>query len=586
MPFILEYLFKFSVSLGVLYVFYRFLLRPLTFYQWNRFYLGCYTLLSFVIPFINITPWISENELENSRLLQAIPTLGNSNFIFRDDQVNWWTAIVQEKWKFIIIVFAAGSLLMFLKILYQYLSFQMIKRKAKLIETSLVKVYDVDSNISPFSFANSIFINRKLHTAEELQKVMQHEFVHVKQKHTADILLGEVLVTINWFNPFAWLMRQAIRQNLEFIADDNVLQTGLDAREYQYLLLKVIGIPQYGITNNFNFSSIKKRIIMMNKIKTAKVHLVKFLFIIPLLALMLVAFRQKNKMLRTNEMIRNYPMLSNLIGDTVPKTPPPPPSPEISAIKPSMPAQPSKSKQLPGNVSSITITEFNATVKLKNGRKETYDLSKPKERAGFEKKYGQLLPPVPPAPVVEVEPAEEPEQAEKSVPAVKPAPPAIPAKPMMQVSPVKPVKVSVNSKVAGLEPLCILDGEPLPEGTDISTINASTIESIEVVKGAQAVSLYGKKALNGVVIITSKPIYIKTKTGKAEVISAKASAVKIDKISDYPGLVIIDGKESTKEALSKIDPVNISQVDVLTGDSAISQYKEKGGKGVMIITTK
>src|SRR4029453_17672904 len=102
---------------------------------------------------------------------------------------------------------------------------------------------------------------------------------HVKQRHSIDIIWGEILCMLNWYNPFAWLLKSAIRQNLEFIADNKVMEHGIDKKEYQYLLLKVIGNNQFSIAPKFNFSSLKKRIAMMNKMKTAGVHLVKFLFI-------------------------------------------------------------------------------------------------------------------------------------------------------------------------------------------------------------------------------------------------------------------------------------------------------------------
>lgn len=597
MPFILEYLLKFSISLGVLYMFYQFVLRHLTFYQWNRFYLACYTLLSFLIPFVNITPWINENG--NSRLLHVIPVIGDPQLLFADRSEGWWAIILQEKWKFILLILAAGSFVIFLKIAYQYCSLQMIKRKSVLIKTSSVKLYDVNSDISPFSFANSIFINSRLHTAEELQKIMQHEFVHVKQKHTADILIGEMLIIINWFNPFAWLMRKAIRQNLEFIADDNVLQTGLDARQYQYLLLKVVGIPQYSITNNFNFSSLKKRIIMMNKIKTTKVHLVKFLFIVPMLGLLLIAFRQKNAIFRQPGIIKIAPAFVNRsIDDTVPKPPPPPPSLAGSEGKDAIaPTPPLGTKQLPKDVSSITITtKSNASVELKNGTKETYDLSDPKEKANFEKKYGKLVPPppppVPPSPeevvVSETEPVEVNTEVNITEPKVA-ARAAVTSNVQVKVRTsvnAAPSKVAVKATTPGLDPLVILDGELLDEGTDINTIDPVTIESMNVIKGDQATNLYGNKATNGVIIITSKINNVKKEIKKTENISIKASSISIDKNDKFNGLIIIDGKESTKEALSKLDPASIKQVDILKGDSAISQYKEKGNNGVMIITTK
>jgi hypothetical protein len=98
---------------------------------------------------------------------------------------------------------------------------------------------------------------------------------------------------LNWYNPFSWLMRWSIRQNLEFIADQQVLENGVDRKVYQYHLLTVLGEPRYRLANNFNFSSLKKRIIMMNKIRSARLHLLKFLFVLPLAGVLLVAFRDK-----------------------------------------------------------------------------------------------------------------------------------------------------------------------------------------------------------------------------------------------------------------------------------------------------
>ena len=159
-----------------------------------------------------------------------------------------------------------------------------------------MKLYHVNKKIIPFSFGNAIYLNRCLHSNEELKEIIIHEFVHLRQKHSIDILIAETLCIINWYNPFAWLIRKAIRQNLEFIADRQVIENGTDKKQYQYLLLKVFGTSQFSIANQFNFSSLKKRIAMMNKMKSARMHLTKFLFVLPVLTVVLVAFRKQNAM--------------------------------------------------------------------------------------------------------------------------------------------------------------------------------------------------------------------------------------------------------------------------------------------------
>jgi len=99
---------------------------------------------------------------------------------------------------------------------------------------------------------------------------------------------------LNWYNPFVWLIKHAIKQNLEFLADDAVVNNGADKKSYQYLLLKVTGYSPLTIASGFKLSSLKQRIYMMNKTRTSQRHLLKLLFVLPLVAVMMVAFRNKD----------------------------------------------------------------------------------------------------------------------------------------------------------------------------------------------------------------------------------------------------------------------------------------------------
>src|SRR5206468_756662 len=140
---------------------------------------------------------------------------------------------------------AVGMLIMLCRLVLQFFSFKKMLQKAEAVTADGMNLYQVNDNIIPFSFGNSIFINRHLHTEGELQEIIRHEFVHVKQRHSIDIIWAELLCIVNWYNPFAWLLKRSIRQNLEFIADNKVLENGINKKEYQYLLLKVIGNSQY-----------------------------------------------------------------------------------------------------------------------------------------------------------------------------------------------------------------------------------------------------------------------------------------------------------------------------------------------------
>jgi len=296
MPYLVQYILKLSLSLSLVYLFYEFVLRRLTFYNWNRFYLISYTILSFFIPLINIGPVLERNEMLNSKVVSFIPSINN---VHEGSSANYIPgkvhhAISWSPWDVVPLVIMGGMIVMILRLLIQFLSFRKMIRQCELVSDAGVRYYQVNKAIIPFSFGKSIFINPALHNEEELKEIVRHEFVHVRQKHTIDIVWAEVLCILNWYNPFTWVIRKAIRQNLEFIADNKVLQAGIDKRQYQYLLLKVTGNNHFSIASQFNFSSLKKRIAMMNKMKSAKVHLVKFLFVLPVVAVMLVAFRSNS----------------------------------------------------------------------------------------------------------------------------------------------------------------------------------------------------------------------------------------------------------------------------------------------------
>jgi beta-lactamase regulating signal transducer with metallopeptidase domain len=323
---LLAYLLKLSITLLVLYTFYRVVLRPLTFYQWNRYYLLAYSLIAFVIPLVDISSWISGQAMQQNQLIKLVPVLNDfAQSHVSNTASNKMVAGLSKSWSvtgLLMLVFLAGFFITTIRLVLQYASLSRIRQKAVLLKKNEgIKIFQTAATGNPFSFGKSIYINRNSHTEDELQRMVAHEMVHVKQKHTIDLLVGECLCIVNWFNPIAWFMRQAIRQNLEFIADNQVVaHQGVDKKEYQYLLLKVAASPAYRIVHHFNFSHLKKRIAMMNKIKTAKAHLIKFLFVLPFLALVLLAFRKNPG---STELIKNLPEVNYaaIVLDTDSKLP-------------------------------------------------------------------------------------------------------------------------------------------------------------------------------------------------------------------------------------------------------------------------
>ena len=675
MPLFLQYLFKLSLTLAVLYLFYYALLRNLTFYTWNRFYLLCYSLIAFIIPFINITPWIKDQPAGSLiKQVNFISKLSPVSAILPAEQASTFSF-----YDLTLLLFTGGAVTMLARLLLQFLSIQSIKRKATLVQSANIRLYDVDSPISPFSFARSIFINTRRHSEEDLQKIIQHEFVHVKQQHTADLLVSELLCIANWYNPFAWLIRKAIRQNLEFIADHSVLQSGLDAKQYQYLLLQVTGLTQYSLSNNFSISSLKQRIFMMNKLKSARAHLLKFLFLLPLLAVTLLAFRsQQQQRKQQNQLLQNQALLH----DTVPPKPPLPPTviAKPTPVAPPAPPAPPPPPPIPRAVKSIFMdAETNkATVVLKNGKKEVYDLTNHLERVAYEKKYSLLPPPPPPPPV----PALSPDIVVIGKKIVKkPTTPVPPTSPVIVdvdlVTPIAPVLVDVDLSDTTLRQKLYKDKEDtykkkekkyqdqekiyqdkeniykqkekkyqdqekiyqdkeniykkkedtyitadslkFNEGSitmkgslnvshkiaspdalpymyivngvvssqaDFSNINPQQIESITILKGADATRLYGEKAVNGVVAVSTKRGQITGDTGNVSFLVMN----DINSLNKYKGLVVINGKEASKAdvegmlaAFRKAPFTFTLEMIMMKREEAVRKWGDKGKDGAMIV---
>jgi len=372
---LLFYCLKFSISLGVVSLFYHLALRRLTFYKLNRYFLMGASCLCFLISFVDISPLVERSSWTTSYVATWIPVVHHVEIV--EDGQNVSSLVTAGDIVATILILGIG--IMFVRLLFQLLSLHRLRSRARMIGGDGPRVYEVNDSIIPFSFGQSIYVNKGLHTESELVEIIRHEFVHVRQLHSVDIMWSEIICILNWYNPLAWLLRFSIRQNLEFIADSEVLQNGVNKKEYQYLLLKVVGNNQFSVVQNFNFSSLKKRIAMMNKSKSARLNLVRFLFSLPLIAILLFAFRNNESPNRSRQ---NWlaPRLVRQLSDTVP-TP-------SKSVKSNVAAT---NKKLSAASDDYEINEDRAVVHLKDGTTEEYDLKNKEQRKKFEDKYGQIV---------------------------------------------------------------------------------------------------------------------------------------------------------------------------------------------------
>lgn len=177
---------------------------------------------------------------------------------------------------------------MAIRLLLQFLSLWKIHAQSKPGRFDDLKVRILEDEVSPFSFWQTIYLNPSLHVKDEIAHIIAHEQVHIKQWHTLDILLSEICLVVYWFNPGVWLMKKAVRENIEFITDAKILKKGVDKKSYQYSLLQVGTLqPSLSLVNNFNLSDLKKRIMMMNSKRSNSLMLTRYLFAIPILVVTL-----------------------------------------------------------------------------------------------------------------------------------------------------------------------------------------------------------------------------------------------------------------------------------------------------------
>ena len=275
------YFLKVNIAIALFYLFYRLVFYNDTFWATRRFYLVVSILLSVVYPLISFSGW-----LEKQEPMQVIMT----NYVqLKEITVTNAPVSYLNIENVLLIIYGVISIILLIKMVVQLASILRWRLKGKRHILQAIEIIAIDATITPFSFFNSIFINPALHNEQETQQILTHECTHARQLHSLDVLLSELMTILFWINPAMWLLRREIQHNLEFLADNSVLKSGIDSKNYQYNLLQLsYQVPENQLINKFNISPLKKRIIMMNQQKTKKAGILKYSLIIPLaLALVL-----------------------------------------------------------------------------------------------------------------------------------------------------------------------------------------------------------------------------------------------------------------------------------------------------------
>ncbi|SFG78827.1 M56 family metallopeptidase [Pedobacter insulae] len=286
MPELILVLFKINLVLLLFAAAYYLVLRRLTFYTVNRAFLVIGIIFSTVYPFIDLTNFLNRQEQ-----IAMMPTIDVNQFV-RD-------AGIVDYWQIVVVIFYVGVLFMAMRLIAQFFSLYRVHRRSKPGAVRNLNVRILEGQVSPFSFWQTVYINPNIHSANELDTILAHEQVHVKEWHTLDIILAEISVVFYWFNPGIWLMKKAIKENIEFITDARIVKKGVDKKAYQYSLLGVGSLQaSVGLVNNFNLSDLKKRIKMMNTKRSSPKKLIIYAFVLPILLITTLAFTVNKRELK------------------------------------------------------------------------------------------------------------------------------------------------------------------------------------------------------------------------------------------------------------------------------------------------
>ncbi len=284
------YSLKVSVFLIAFYLMFKSLMSRETLHRANRYLILGSIGLSFVLPLWHITlnaapgHAVTAAELSQSVVwLEEVIVGGGASHSFD------WRALA-------VVAFYAGIGVCFLRMIVSIIGvLRVIRRGERQTLPDGTVLVITDDEQAPFSWVKYIIINRKDHD-ENLQEILTHEQAHIRCRHSIDVLVCDVFCCLQWFNPAMWLLRRELCAVHEYEADKAVLDSGINAKQYQILLIKkAAGGKWYSIANSFNHSKLKYRITMMSRKKSSGWTMAKALYVLPIAAFAAIAFANCSK---------------------------------------------------------------------------------------------------------------------------------------------------------------------------------------------------------------------------------------------------------------------------------------------------
>lgn len=614
----MDYFLKASAIIALFYLCYKLFLQRETYFQSNRWFLISGLFIATILPLVVIPVYIeySPTPLNFSGIEQTFSTTQNNTEASLD--------IVS----LLFYAYAIGIITLTTKLLIQFLSLKKIFKNNKKTKKGNYLFIETDKEITPFSFFNRIVYNTSSFSQVELNHIITHEKVHASQLHSIDVLIAQLATIIFWFNPFVWLYKKEVQQNLEFIADYEAQNKIECSKSYQTVMLKAsITNNQLSISNNFYQSLIKKRIVMLQKSKSNKYSKLKLIIILPFLALFLMSFNVEEIYVAKENTTQNIATDTTYIITSKAS------DKDIEHIKSKLEADSQGLKikftnlkrNADGEIINLSI-ETKLKGKSKYNHNITYgnDLEIPISTIHLKIEKGELV-------FGDQEQNMVMRVTERGVVAdqfpIKEKTPAvvkvysyndgdnIKLKVDSDNKEDSSYKVKVTTKNTGTEkskleivnakeePLYVIDGEIVDKKeTDLNTENIATVN---ILKGETASTKYGDKGKNGVVEIVTKkedpwkvskkvtyvnveatPIKYDANNVKETIIVNQTTTNKSSQTDITKALIIIDGVKTKNEALKALNPDMIKSMSVLKDKNATNKYGKEGENGVILITTK
>lgn len=485
------YIFKSVVWLSGFTLIFILFLRNERFFLLKRFYLVSGILASIILPLITVHYYIE---------LPTAPGIGTGNAGLSETMVISGGSKL-DPGQILFAFYTIGVLIVTLKVFFQSRSVIRSIKRSEVIASSPVKLVRTTSFTTSFSFFSYVFVNPSVSDVET-REIMNHELVHIRQKHWADLILAELLCILQWFNPLSWLYIHFIRQNHEYMADEEALQRTSDPSVYRATLLnQIAGSTIFSLSNPFSYSLTKRRFNMMKNMFTSPYRKLKLLLILPVVAVILYAFaKPEYKMPSGND---DQPLLfqqKTVKGVVLQKNGAP--------------------------LGSAAVIVKGTTIGTITDSKGKFLISNFPENMPLVISYvGYTTKVVKPDYKAEMKIILERDTI--SVGAVQMPPPPPPPPP-------SPSAVQIMSDDGKL-PLIVIDGKI--SNVKIESIDPNAIESINVLKDKPAIDKYGDKGKDGVLEIT-------TKKGNLQVVNETASEPKlvkedafvvIEELPQFPG---------------------------------------------------